>query len=56
MIGYNLIYSLGTWGIKKILSGAWGVAVMEGIGVSADGVGDYEYATTALDYFFHLMF
>ena len=32
------MYPLGTWGIKKVLSGVWGVPVMEGVGVSADGV------------------
>jgi len=51
-----LMYPLGTWGIEKVLSGVWGVAVMEGVGVSADGVDDYAYAATASDYFFQLMF
>ena len=56
VIGYNLMYPLGTWGIEKVLSGVWGVAVMEDAGVSADGVDDYAYAATASDYFFQLMF
>jgi len=56
LVGYNLMYPLGTWGIEKVLSGVWGVAVMEGVGVSADGVDDYAYAATASDYFFQLMF
>ena len=47
VIGYNFMYLLGTWGIEKVLSGVWGVAVMEDVGVSADGVGDYAYAATA---------
>ena len=56
LIGYNLMYPLGSWGIENILSGVWGVAVMEGVGVAADGVDDYSYASTASDYFFQLMF
>jgi Amt family ammonium transporter len=56
LVGYNLMYPLGTWGVEKVLSGVWGVAVMEGVGVSADGVDDYAYAATASDYFFQLMF
>ena len=47
VIGYNFMYLLGTWGIEKVLSGVWGVAVMEDVGVSADGVDDYAYAATA---------
>ena len=56
VMGYNLMYPLGTWGIENVLSGVWGVAVMEAVGVSADGVDDYAYAATASDYFFQLMF
>jgi len=56
VVGYNLMYPLGTWGVDKVLSGVWGVAVMEGVGVAADGVDDYSYASTASDYFFQLMF
>ena len=56
VIGYDLMYPLGTWGIEKVLLGVWGVAVMEDAGVSADGVDDYAYAATASDYFFQLMF
>ena len=56
LLGYNLMYPGGTWGIKDVLSGVWGVAVMEGTGVAADGVDDYSYASTASDYFFQLMF
>ncbi len=55
-LGYNLMYPLGTWGIPDVLSGIWGVAVMEGVGVGSDGVDDYSYASTASDYFFQLMF
>jgi len=56
LLGYNLMYPLGSWGIENILSGVWGVAVMESVGVAADGVDDYSYASTASDYYFQLMF
>jgi len=60
VVGYNLMYPLGTWGVDKVLSGVWGVAVMEGAvdgaGVAAEALDDYEYASTASDYFFQLMF
>ena len=56
LIGYNLMYPLGTWGIEGVLSGVWGPAVMEAVGVSADAVDDYSYASTASDFFFQLMF
>ena len=54
-LGYNLMYPLGSWSVEGII-GAWGPAVMEGVGVGADGVDDYAYASTASDYFFQLMF
>ena len=56
LVGYNLMYPLGNWGIANVLSGIWGVAVMEGVGVGAEGVDDYSFASTASDYFFQLMF
>ena len=56
VVGYNLMYPLGTWGVDKVVSGNWGVAVMESVGVGADRVDDYSYASTASDYFFQLMF
>jgi Amt family ammonium transporter len=56
LIGYNLMYPLGTWGIEGVLSGVWGPAVMEAVGVGADAVDDYFYASTASDFFFQLMF
>ncbi len=56
LIGYNLMYPLGTWGIEGVLSGVWGPAVMEPVGVAASGVDDYSYAATASDFFFQLMF
>jgi len=56
VIGYNLMYPLGTWAIDGVLSGVWGVAVMEPVGVAIGAVDDASYASTASDYFFQLMF
>ncbi|KMK65325.1 ammonium transporter [Puniceibacterium sp. IMCC21224] len=56
LVGYNLMYPLGTWSTEGILSGVWGPAVMEVVGVAADGADDYTYAATASDFFFQLMF
>ena len=50
------MYPLGTWGIENVVSGVWGVAVMEPVGVAAASVDNYAYASTASDYFFQLMF
>ena len=56
MIGYNLMYPLGTWSVEGVLSGVFGVAVMEAVGITADAADDISYATTGSDYFFQLMF
>ena len=56
VIGYNLMYPLGTWTIDGVFSGVIGVAVMEAVGVSAEAADDISYATTGSDYFFQLMF
>ena len=56
IIGYNLMYPLGTWSVDGVLSGVIGVAVMEAVGVAPDGADDLAYASTASDYFFQLMF
>ena len=62
LIGYNVMYPLGTWlsdegGLfYNVLSGVWGVAVLEAVGVTADGADDYGYASTGSDFFFQLMF
>ena len=56
LIGYNLMYPLGTWSIEGVLSGIWGPGVLEAVGVSADAVDDYSYAATGSDFFFQLMF
>ena len=36
IIGYNLMYPLGTWSVDGVLSGVIGVAAMEAVGVAAD--------------------
>ena len=56
IIGYNLMYPLGTWSVDGVLSGVIGVAAMEAVGVAADSADDLSYASTASDYFFQLMF
>ncbi|WP_294225343.1 ammonium transporter [uncultured Shimia sp.] len=56
LIGYNLMYPLGTWGIDGVLSGVWGPGVLEAVGVTAEGADDYSYASTGSDFFFQLMF
>ncbi len=56
VLGYNLMYPLGTWSVDGIFSGVIGVAVMEAVGISADKADDISYATTGSDYFFQLMF
>jgi Amt family ammonium transporter len=55
-VGYNLMYPLGTWAVDGLLSGVWGVAVLEVVGVDAKGADDYSYAATGSDFFFQLMF
>ncbi len=56
VLGYNLMYPLGTWSVDGVFSGVIGVAVMEAVGISADKADDISYATTGSDYFFQLMF
>ena len=56
LIGYNLMYPLGTWATEGVLSGVWGVAILEAVGVGRDGADDYGYASTGSDFFFQLMF
>ncbi|MEC8109712.1 MAG: ammonium transporter, partial [Pseudomonadota bacterium] len=56
VIGYNLMYPLGTWSVEGVLSGVFGVAIMEAVGLTADAADDISYATTGSDYFFQLMF
>ena len=56
IIGYNLMYPLGTWSVDGILSGVIGVAVLEAVGVAPEAADDLSYASTGSDYFFQLMF
>lgn len=56
LIGYNLMYPLGTWMVEGVLSGVWGPGVLEAVGVTADAADDYSYASTGSDFFFQLMF
>ena len=56
IIGYNLMYPLGSWSVDGILSGVIGVAVLEAVGVAPEAADDLSYASTGSDYFFQLMF
>ena len=61
LIGYNLMYPLGTWWIGSddtggYLSGVIGTALLEAVGVAPDAVDDAAYASTGSDFFFQLMF
>jgi len=56
LIGYNLMYPLGTWSIEGVLTGVWGPGVLEAVGVASDAADDYSYASTGSDFFFQLMF
>jgi len=60
LIGYNLMYPLGNWSIGSDESGgylgAFGVAVLEAVGVGRDAADDYGYASTGSDFYFQLMF
>ncbi|MFW8633593.1 ammonium transporter [Cribrihabitans pelagius] len=56
LIGYNLMYPLGTWAVDGVLSGVFGPGVLEAVGITADQADDYSYAATGSDFFFQLMF
>ncbi len=60
LIGYNLMYPLGNWSIGSDETGgylgAFGVAVLEAVGIGADGADDISYAATGSDFFFQVMF
>ncbi|MGP6087058.1 ammonium transporter [Antarctobacter jejuensis] len=60
LIGYNLMYPLGSWSIGTDETGgylgAFGVAVLEAVGVGRDAADDYGYASTGSDFYFQLMF
>ncbi|NNF91201.1 MAG: ammonium transporter [Boseongicola sp.] len=60
LIGYNLMYPLGSWSIGSDDAGgylgAFGVAVLEATGIGAGDADDIGYASTGSDFFFQLMF
>jgi len=56
LLGYNLMYPLGAWSMEGVLSGVWGVAILEAVGIGRDAADDYGYASTGSDFFFQLMF
>ncbi|MGR3323630.1 MAG: ammonium transporter [Pseudooceanicola sp.] len=56
LIGYNLMYPLGTWSVEGVLSGVWGPGVLEAVGVAPADADDLSYASTGSDFFFQLMF
>ncbi|WP_099867018.1 ammonium transporter [Pararhizobium haloflavum] len=60
LIGYNLMYPLGSWTIGADETGgylgAFGVAVLEAVGVAPEAADDLSYASTGSDFFFQLMF
>ncbi|MEL6219124.1 MAG: ammonium transporter [Pseudomonadota bacterium] len=60
LIGYNLMYPLGSWTIGTDETGgylgAFGVALLEAVGVAPEDADDLSYASTGSDYFFQLMF
>jgi Amt family ammonium transporter len=57
LIGYNLMYPLGSWSVEGVLSSLLpAVAVLEAVGVTPDKADDLSYASTGSDFFFQLMF
>ncbi|MDG1802198.1 MAG: ammonium transporter, partial [Paracoccaceae bacterium] len=61
LIGYNLMYPLGSWSIGTDETGGYlGIlfapAVLEAVGIGAAEADDYGYAATGSDFFFQLMF
>ncbi|MEO1549043.1 MAG: ammonium transporter [Pseudomonadota bacterium] len=61
LIGYNLMYPLGSWTIGSDETGGYlGIlfapGVLEAVGVSAADADDIGYASTGSDFFFQLMF
>ena len=60
LIGYNLMYPLGSWTIGSDETGgylgAFSVAILEAVGVVPEAADDLSYASTGSDFFFQLMF
>ncbi|MEM8848587.1 MAG: ammonium transporter [Pseudomonadota bacterium] len=57
LIGYNLMYPLGSWAIDGVFSALFPApGVLEAVGVDLAGADDAAYASTGSDFFFQLMF
>ncbi|MHA6299687.1 ammonium transporter family protein [Devosia sp. CAU 1758] len=60
LIGYNLMYPLGNWSIGADDTGgylgAFSIAILEAVGITADTADDFSYAATSSDFFFQVMF
>ncbi|MCD7058410.1 ammonium transporter [Pelagibacterium xiamenense] len=60
IVGYNLMYPLGNWSIGADETGgflgAFGIGILEAVGITADGADDFSYAATSSDFFFQVMF
>lgn len=61
LIGYNLMYPLGSWSVGSDETGGnlgilFAPAVLEAVGITAEAADDYGYASTGSDFFFQLMF
>jgi len=60
LIGYNLMYPLGAWTIGSDETGgylgAFSIAILEAVGVTAGEAADISYASTSSDFFFQVMF
>jgi Amt family ammonium transporter len=60
VIGYNLMYPLGSWMMGTDEGGGYlgaiSIAILEGVGITADTADDFSYAATSSDFFFQVMF
>jgi Amt family ammonium transporter len=55
IIGYNIMYPGDAWTIAGVL-GAFGLATLEPVALTAEAASDITYATTSSDFFFQVMF
>ena len=55
IIGYMIMYPGDAWTIPGVL-GAFGLATLEPVGLTAEAASDITYATTSSDFFFQVMF
>ncbi|SFZ85097.1 ammonium transporter, Amt family [Devosia enhydra] len=60
LIGYNLMYPGDNWLIGTSdgggYLGAFGIAILEAVGITAEQASDISYAATSSDFFFQVMF